>query len=95
MKRCVRKTCLDYGKEKSLDMFYKNKSKPDGHDEVCRSCRLELSELYRLGKKDDRVSSTTGSIFIEKLQNEVNKARKEFLNETLPHYANSNVVNAS
>lgn len=42
------KTCTHCKQEKALEDFHKNKTTSDGHDTLCRSCRLTKSAVRRI-----------------------------------------------
>jgi hypothetical protein len=44
MKSTVRKTCQSCKIEKSLSDFHRNKTKPDGHNGICKICQAEVDK---------------------------------------------------
>jgi len=46
--RSVTKRCKICGREKILSTFHKNRSRPDGHMDWCKPCRLEWQRKFRV-----------------------------------------------
>jgi hypothetical protein len=51
--RDTHKTCPKCEENKPKEEFYKNKSKPDGLDFICKSCSQVKKAEYYLTKRDD------------------------------------------
>ena len=51
----MKKLCTTCNKEKDLDLFYKNKSRKDGHSSWCKSCDKEYNRKYYIKNKKKRV----------------------------------------
>ena len=50
----MKKLCTTCDKEKDLDLFYKNKSRKDGHSSWCKSCDKEYNRKYYIKNKEKR-----------------------------------------
>ena len=55
----ITKTCPHCGKRKSIDEFYKNASKKDGHQPYCKDCMREYIRVRLRAKEKEQTKSTT------------------------------------
>lgn len=56
----MEKICWSCSEKKNIDLFYKDKSRKDGHTALCKSCSSKRSDAYRKterGKETCRASS--------------------------------------
>jgi hypothetical protein len=52
MKSTVLKNCQKCKIEKSLSDFHRNKTKPDGHNGICKICQAECDKQNKLKDKN-------------------------------------------
>lgn len=51
------KTCYKCKKNKDIDLFSKNKSKPDGHTNICKECdKKQFKEYYQRNKEKHKAA---------------------------------------
>jgi hypothetical protein len=73
----MKKTCRKCGKDKQLGEFYKDSSKKDGYQSLCKVCHINFVRAYNLTPKGKQAASKTKSNFAKKYPHRI-KAKDKF-----------------